>query len=197
MQYIRRVASVFGLMALAATGHLSAQDPGSIAVHAYGGGVHNLGTMHPTGVYDTKFGTGFGGGLAYQVSDVFSVRADGYFTKSTITYFGDDQADKLDRLYASLIAKLQLREGTLRPYFLLGAGGTFIKQPTTVESKPKFAHFLGGAGVEYPIGSAGLSFFAESRVAMYNSKALIGNQVSVTRFMADAALTGGFAYRIR
>lgn len=197
MLNIRRVTSIFCFVALAATGHIAAQDPGSISVHAYGGGVHNLGTIHPNAVYDTKFGTGFGGGLGYQVNDILSVRADGYFTKSTITYFGDDQADKMDRIYASLMAKLQLRQGTLRPYFLFGAGGTFINQHTTVEPKPKFVHFLGGAGVEYPIGTAGLSFFAETRVAMYNAKGLVGNQISVSRFMADAGLTGGFAYRIR
>lgn len=195
MRVARRFALIFGLASLAA-GHVMAQEPGSISIRAYGGGLHSVGKIHVNDVYRTKFGTGFGGGIGYQISEVFTLRGEALTTRSTLSFYDADLADKLERTYASVIAQFQLPSNRVRPYLLTGLGATFLSQPTPHHPDNTYGHWVGGAGVRYFVGSSGLSLAAEGRLHVYDAKNLIGTNGN-NRLLSDAALTLGFVYQVR
>ncbi len=196
MRCVRRAVGIFGLAVIAVAGQADAQSAGGFSIRAYGGGLSTLSSMDLNQVYDAKFGTGFGGGLGYQVTDIFTVRADANVTSAELQAHGVDQGANLDRTFVSAIAQFQLpREDRIRPYLMTGLGAVRRTHEGSATTERWDGHWLAGLGLDVPVGGSGLSIAAESRMYLYQTKGLVNNPVSQKRVMTDAAVSAGLVYR--
>lgn len=195
MRGVRRAVGIFGLAAMATAGQAVAQSAGGISIRAYGSGLSTLSSMDLNQVYDAKFGTGFGGGLGYRVTDIFTVRADANATSAELQARGVDQGSNLDRTFVSAIAQFQLPRDRIRPYLMTGLGAVRRTHEGSATTERWDGHWLAGLGIDVPVGGSGLSVAAESRMYVYQTKGLVNNPVSQKRVMTDAAVSAGLVYR--
>ncbi len=195
MRNVRRAVGIFGLAVVAMAAPAEAQSVGGFSVRAYGGGLSTLSSMDLNKVYDAKFGTGFGGGLGYQVTDIFSLRADANVTSAELQVHGVDQGSNLERTFLSAIAQFQLPRDRIRPYLMTGLGAVRRTDESSAAPERWEGHWLAGLGIDVPLGGSGLSVTGESRMYLYQTKGLVNNPVSQKRVMTDAAVSAGLVYR--
>lgn len=197
MSRVRLAFSIFVLATVAVAGPALAQPGGRLFVRAHGGGVESLSSLHSNEVYAARTGPAIGGGLGYRVTEIFSVRAEVTRSVAPIDFQGADFGADLTRTYASLVAEFALPRERVRPYLLTGLGATVLRQPHPENDTPTFQHWVGGAGVEFGLGTGGLALLAESRLHVYQARGLVGSPVSDPRVMADASLAAGLLWRFR